>query len=138
MRLIFSNHHGILASCGKIPYAFRRRGQVTIPRASIEDDRLLELALNAGAKDVTADEEHHLATTSPDWLFAIAESRKAARASVESQKLTHIPETTVQLTDEQRVKQVIRLNDPLDENDEVQHVHANCDVSEDILAKISG
>lgn len=133
LRLIFSKNHGNLASSGSVAYLFKRRGQISIPRESIGDDRLLELALEAGADDVSADDEHHLVVTSPDRLYAIGEALKAAGVIADSQKLTYIPETTVQLTDENVARQVIRLCDALEDNDDVQHVHANFD----ILAKVS-
>jgi YebC/PmpR family DNA-binding regulatory protein len=138
VRLIFSKNNGNLASSGSVAYLFKRKGQISIPRASIDDDKLLELALDAGADDVSADDEHHLVVTSPDQLYAIGEALKTAGLTADSQKLTFIPETIVQMTDENIARQVIRLCDALEENDDVQHVHANFDVSEDILAKISG
>lgn len=138
LRLIFSKNHGNLASSGSVAYLFKRKGQITIPRASIDDDKMLEFALEAGAEDVTADEEHHLITTALDQLYAVGEKLRSAGVSVESQKLTYIPETTVQITDERTAQQVIRLCETLDDNEDVQHVYANFDVSEDLLAKISG
>jgi len=138
LRLIFSKNHGNLASSGSVGYLFRRRGQITIPRASIEDDKLLELALDAGAEDVSADDEHHIVTTAHDRLYAVADSLRQSGVTADSQRLTFIPDTTIQLTDEAVAQQVIRLCEALEENDDVQHVHANFDVSEDLLARISG
>jgi len=138
LRLIFSKNHGNLASSGSVGYLFRRRGQITIPRASIEDDKLLELALDAGAEDVSADDEHHIVTTAHDRLYAVADSLRQSGVTADSQRLTFIPDTTIQLTDEAVAQQVIRLCEALEENDDVQHVYANFDVSEDLLARISG
>lgn len=136
LRLIFSKNHGNLASSGSVAYLFKRKGQISIPRESIGDDRLLELALEAGADDVSADDEHHVVLTSPDRLYAVGEALKTARVAAEAQKLTYIPETTVLITDEGAARQVIRLCDALEDNDDVQHVHANFDVPEELLAKI--
>lgn len=136
IRLIFSKNHGNFASTGSVAYLFKRKGQIGIPLTSIAEDKLLELALDAGADDVSTDGEHHIITTSADRLYAVGEALKAAGAAIDSQKLTFIPETTVQLTDEHTARQVIRLCDALEENDDVQHVHANFDVPDDILAKL--
>lgn len=138
LRLIFSTNHGNLASTGSVAYLFRRKGQITIPCASIDDDRLLELALEAGAEDVTADEEHHLLSTAPDQLYPVEERLESAGVSVGSQKLTYIPETIAQLTDEHTAQQEFRLCDALDDTEDVRHVYADCDVPEDLLARISG
>ncbi|MEO8352492.1 MAG: YebC/PmpR family DNA-binding transcriptional regulator [Chthoniobacteraceae bacterium] len=138
LRLIFSKNHGNLASSGSVAYLFKHQGQITVSRADADEDRMLELALDAGADDVTADDEHHIITTAPDRLYAVAESLKSAGVTAETQKLTYAPETTIGLTDEQIAAQVLRLCDLLDDNDDVQNVHANCDFSDEMLAKVSG
>jgi YebC/PmpR family DNA-binding regulatory protein len=138
LRHVFSKNNGNLGSSGSVAYLFKRKGQITIPRASIEDDKMLEIALEAGADDVAADDEHHIVSTAHDQLYSVAEAMKAAGLAADSQKLTYVPGTTVLLTDEQTASQVIKLCDALEDNDDVQHVHANFDIPEDILAKISG
>jgi YebC/PmpR family DNA-binding regulatory protein len=138
LRLVFSKNNGNLGSSGSVAYLFKRKGQITIPRSSVEDDKLLEIALEAGAEDVLADDDHHIVATAHDQLYSVAEAIKAAGLAADSQKLTYIPGTTVLLTDEQTASQVVKLCDALEDNDDVQHVHANFDIPEDILAKISG
>jgi YebC/PmpR family DNA-binding regulatory protein len=138
LRLIFSKNHGNLASSGSVGYLFKRKGQITIPRASIGEDQLLELALDSGAEDVSADDEHHIVTTAHDRLYAVADALRQSGVAADSQKLTFIPDTTIHLTDESVAQQVLRLCDALEDNDDVQHVHANFDIPEDILARITG
>lgn len=137
LRLVFSKHHGNLASSGSVAYLFKRKGQITIPRAAIEDDKLLEIAVDAGAEDVMRDAEHHLVTTAHDQLYAVAESLKVAGVTADAQKLTYLAETSVHLADENVAAQVLRLCEALEENDDVQNVHANFDLPEELLAKIS-
>lgn len=138
LRLVFSKNNGNLGSSGSVAYLFKRKGQITIPRANVEDDKLLEIALEAGAEDVSTDDEHHVVSTAHDQLYSVAEAIKVAGLATESQKLTYLAGTTVLLTDEQTASQVLKLCDALEDNDDVQHVHANFDIPEDILAKISG
>jgi YebC/PmpR family DNA-binding regulatory protein len=138
LRLVFSKNNGNLGSSGSVAYLFKRKGQITIPRSCVEDDKLLEIALEAGAEDVLADDEHHIVSTAHDQLYSVAEAIKAAGLAADSQKLTYIAGTSVLLTDEQTASQVVKLCDALEDNDDVQHVHANFDIPEDILAKISG
>ncbi|HET6407698.1 MAG TPA: YebC/PmpR family DNA-binding transcriptional regulator [Chthoniobacteraceae bacterium] len=138
LRLVFSKNNGNLGSSGSVSYLFKRKGQIAIPRTSIEDDKMLEIALDSGAEDVTADDEHHIVSTSHDQLYSVAEAMKAAGLAAESQKLTYVPGTMVHLTDEQTANQVLKLCDALEDNDDVQHVHANFDIPENLLAKISG
>jgi YebC/PmpR family DNA-binding regulatory protein len=138
LRLVFSKNNGNLGSSGSVAYLFKRKGQITIPRSCVEDDKLLEIALEAGAEDVLTDDEHHIVSTAHDQLYSVAEAIKAAGLAADAQKLTYVPSTTVLLTDEQTASQVLKLCDALEDNDDVQHVHANFDIPEDILAKISG
>ena len=138
LRLIFSKNHGNLASSGSVGYLFKRKGQITIPRESVEEDRLLELALDAGADDVSADTEHHLVTTAHDRLYAVAEALRQAGVAADSQKLTFIPDTTIHLADASVAAQVLRLCDALEDNDDVQHVHANFDVPDEVLVQVAG
>jgi YebC/PmpR family DNA-binding regulatory protein len=138
LRLVFSKNNGNLGSSGSVAYLFKRKGQITIPRSCVEDDKLLEIALDAGAEDVLTDDEHHIVSTAHDQLYSVAEAIKAAGLAADSQKLTYVPSTIVHLTDEQAASQVLKLCDALEDNDDVQYVHANFDIPEDILAKISG
>lgn len=137
LRHIFSKNHGNLASSGSVAYLFKHQGQIAVPRAKVDEDRILELALEAGADDVAGDDENHLIVTPPDRLNAVAENFRTAGVTADSQKLTYTPETTVVLTDEHIAAQVLRLCDLLDDNDDVQNVHANFDLPEDLLTRLS-
>jgi len=138
LRLVFSKNNGNLGSSGSVAYLFKRKGQITVPRANVEDDKLLEIALEAGAEDVLSDDEHHIVSTAHDQLYSVAEAIKAAGLAADSQKLTYVAGTSVVLTDEHTASQVLKLCDALEDNDDVQHVHANFDIPEDLLAKITG
>ena len=137
IRLIFTKNHGNLASSGSVSYMFHRKGQILVPRASLDEDRLLEIVLESGAEELTTEADHYLISTAHDQLYAVAEAIKNAGVTAESQKLTFVPGITIQLTDEQVVTQVIRLCEALEESDDVQNVHSNFEVPDELLAKIS-
>jgi YebC/PmpR family DNA-binding regulatory protein len=137
LRLIFSKNAGHLAATGAVGYLFRRKGQITVPRDRLDEERIMELALEAGAEDVNSDDEHFVIITAHDQLYAVAEVLKTAGVVTDSQRLTYIPETTLHIGDAQTAAQVIRLCDALEENDDVQSVHANFEVPEEVLAKVS-
>ncbi|MDQ3623782.1 MAG: YebC/PmpR family DNA-binding transcriptional regulator [Verrucomicrobiota bacterium] len=138
LRLLFSKNHGSLASNGSVAYLFKRRGQIALPRATFAEDRLFEIALEAGAEDVRTDDEHHLVITAHDQLYAVADSLIKAGLEPESQKLVYFPDTSVHISDRTVAAQIIRLLDALEENDDVQAVHANFDAPEEIFARSSG
>src|SRR5204863_6352835 len=100
IRSIFSQHNGNLASSGSVSYMFHRKGQITVPRSSIDEDRLLELALEAGAEELTTEEDQYLITTSHDRLYAVAEALKRANVTTDGQKFTFIPDSTVPVANE--------------------------------------
>jgi YebC/PmpR family DNA-binding regulatory protein len=137
LRLILSKNAGNLAATGSVGYLFRRKGQITVPIGQIVEDQLIELALEAGAEDVNSDGEHFVIITAHDQLYAVADALKAASVVTDSQKLTYIPESTLHVGDPQIAAQVIRLCEALEENDDVPSVHANFEVPEEVLAKVS-
>jgi YebC/PmpR family DNA-binding regulatory protein len=137
IRSIFSKNHGNLAASGAVSYLFRRKGQITLAKAEVEEDKLMEIALEAGAEDLFTDEDLYVVTTSHDHLYQVGEVMKNAGIHFESQKLTFLPTTTVALPNEELASQVLRLCDALEENDDVQNVYSNFDISDELLAKLS-
>jgi YebC/PmpR family DNA-binding regulatory protein len=136
IRSLFTKHEGNLASSGSVSYLFHRKGQITVPRDSIHEDRLFELALEAGAEELTTGDDQYVIITSQDQLYAVAEALKRARVATDGQKFTFIPHTTVQVADENVARQVLRLCDALEEDDDVQNVYSNLDIPDDVLARL--
>ena len=136
IRSIFTRNHGNLASSGSVSYMFHKKGRITVPRGSIEEDRLFEIALEAGAEELTIEEEQYVITTSHDQLYAVAEALKNAGVTTDGQKFTFIPDTTVPVHEEAVALQILRLCDSLEEDDDVQNVYSNLDISDELLAKL--
>ena len=136
VRRIFTQNNGNLASSGSVSYMFHRKGQITVPRSGIDEDRLLEVALDAGAEELTTEEDQYVITTSHDQLYAIAEALKKAGVTTDGQKFTFIPDTTVAVKDEAVARQVLRLCDALEEDDDVQNVYSNIDIPDELLATL--
>jgi YebC/PmpR family DNA-binding regulatory protein len=136
VRSIFTKNNGNLATSGSVSFMFHRKGQISVPRSSIDEDRILELALEAGAEELTTDEDQYLITTSHDQLYAVADALKKAGVTTDGQKFTFIPDTTVAVTDEMVARQVLRLCDALEEDDDVQNVYSNLDIPDELLAKL--
>jgi YebC/PmpR family DNA-binding regulatory protein len=136
MRLIFSKNHGNLATSGSVSYLFHKKGHITVPRDAIEEERLFEVALEAGAEELTTEEERYVITTSPDQLYAVAETLKHAGVTTDGQRFTFIPDTTVPVVDEATALQVLRLCERLEDDDDVQNVYSNLDIPDELLAKL--
>lgn len=138
LRLIFSKNHGHLGSSGSVAYLFKRKGQISVRQNAADEEKLLELALEAGAEDMNSDDEHHVIATAHDQLYAVAERLRSAGVIAESQKLVYNPESAVQIADEQIAARVLRLCEALEDNDDVQNVHANFELAEKVLERASG
>ena len=136
IRSIFTKNDGNLASSGSVSYMFHKKGQITVPRAGIDADRILELALEAGAEELTTEEDEYVITTSHDQLYAVADALKKAGITTDGQKFTFIPDTTIPIADEAVARQIMRLCDALEEDDDVQNVYSNLDIPDDLLARL--
>jgi len=136
LRSIFSKNHGNLAASGSVSYMFHKKGQISVPRAAIDEERLFELALEAGVDELTTDEDQYLITTSHDQLYAVAEALKRAGVTIDGQKFTFIPDTILPVADEATALQVLRLCDSLEDDDDVQNVYSNLDIPDELLAKL--
>src|SRR6266513_826204 len=136
VRSVFTKNNGNLASSGSVSYMFHRKGQISVPRSSIDEDRILELALEAGAEELTNDDDQYLIITSHDRLYAVAETLKRANVTTDGQKFTFIPDSTVPVANEAVARQVLRLCDALEDDDDVQNVYSNLDIPDEMLAKL--
>jgi YebC/PmpR family DNA-binding regulatory protein len=136
IRSIFTKNEGNLASSGSVSFMFHRKGQITVPRNSVDEERIFELALESGAEELTTEPDEYVITTSHDQLYAVADALKKAGVTTDGQKFTFIPDTTVAVTDETIARQVLRLCDALEEDDDVQNVYSNLDIPEELLAKL--
>ena len=136
IRSIFTKNNGNLGSSGSVSYMFHKKGQIIVPRDSIDEERIFELALNAGAEELTTEEDQYLITTSHDQLYAVAEALKQAGVTTDGQKFTFIPDTTVPVADETVAQQVLRLCDDLEDDDDVQNVYSNLDIPDELLARL--
>ena len=116
---------------------FHKKGRITVPRETIVEERMLELALEAGAEELTtAEGDEYVITTSHDQLYAAAEALKDAGVTTSGQKFTFIPDTTVPVVDEATALQVLRLCESLENDDDVQNVYSNLDISDELLARL--
>jgi YebC/PmpR family DNA-binding regulatory protein len=137
IRSIFSKNHGHLAASGAVSYMFRHKGLITVSRGTVEEERLMDIALEAGAEDLTVEDESFVVTTPQDRLYQVGEALRIAGINAESQKLTFLPGTMVTIDEEQLASQILRLCDALEENDDVQNVYSNFDISDELLTKLT-
>ena len=136
IRFILSKHGGNLGESGSVAWMFKKRGGITIERGAADEDRLLELALDAGAEDLATDSDSFQVLTAPENFTAVREAIEKARIPIAHAEVTMVPENTVKVTGHQ-AEQVLKLMEDLEDHDDVQGVSANFDIDEEVMAQFS-
>ena len=136
LRSAFAKAGGALAETGAVSFQFERKGVIRYPAAVASADAVLEAAIEAGAEDVDSDAEAHEITTSVEDFFAVRDALEQKFGGAEVARLEWVPTTTVDL-DEEKARDVLKLVDALDDNDDVQNVYANFEVSEAVMQRLS-
>jgi len=137
IRKIFEVCDGKLGGTGCVAYLFERKGVIRLPQATCEEDRIMELALEAGAEDVTASDESWEITCDPSVMTDVIEALKAAGLAAESNEVARIPTNTVDVEDVETARKVLNLMERLDDHDDVQSVSANFNIPDAALAELS-
>ena len=135
VRNIFTKNGGSTSEPGAVAWQFDRKGQILVARATDEEELMLA-ALDAGAEDIVDDGDSWRVMTPPSDLHAVRTALDGAGITVESADLTMVPQATIALETAESAKRVLRLIDALDDHDDVQAVHANFDIPDNILETV--
>ena len=138
VRHAFAKNDGNLGGAGAVTWLFERRAVVLVAADGADEDELTLAAAEGGADDVERDGSSFQITSAPESLATVREAVEAAGFTVESAELTMVPKTTVQVTEENEAKKILRLIDQLEDNDDVQDVYANFDIPEQVLEAVAG
>ena len=133
IRHVFSKHGGSLGENGCVAWIFTKRGYIAIAKEAVPEDLLMELAIELEVDDVSVEEETYEIFTSPEDFAQVREALAAREIPTASQELAMVPQSYVKL-DEPRGRQMIRLMEELEDQDDVQHVWANFDIGAEVLA----
>jgi YebC/PmpR family DNA-binding regulatory protein len=136
IRHVFTRGGGSIADAGSVAYLFNRRGQLVVPGDGADEDRVMEVALEAGAEDVEPGEGGFTVTTAPGDLRAVRAAFDQAGIAYDSAEVTMVPSMSVPLERDAAVR-VLRLLDALEDLDDVQDVYANFDIPDDVMAEVS-
>jgi YebC/PmpR family DNA-binding regulatory protein len=136
VRSVFSRMGGSMAEPGAVSWQFSRKGVILVPRSADEDDVMLA-ALDAGAEDIVDDGDEWRLTCEPQATEAVREALEAAGLTVVSAESTMVSSTTIEVTDPDEAKKILRIMDALEDHDDVQDVYSNFDIPDEILTGIS-
>ena len=137
IRNLFNKNGGAMAEPGSVSWQFERKGVVAVPRAQ-DEERILEVAMEAGAEDLADEDERWLVTSDPNGLMAVRAALEEAGLEPGAPELTMHPTSTVAVATEAGAKRVLRLMEVLDDHDDVQNVYANFDIPDEVMAAYEG
>ncbi|MGK2910822.1 MAG: YebC/PmpR family DNA-binding transcriptional regulator [Sphingobium sp.] len=135
VRTAFSKNGGNLGASGAVSHGFDRMGLITYPAGAGDADSIFEAALEAGAEDVVSNEDEHEIWTAMDALHEVAKALETKLGEADSAKLAWKAQTTVEM-DENNAAALLKLVDALEDDDDVQTVWGNYEVSEDVMEKL--
>jgi YebC/PmpR family DNA-binding regulatory protein len=135
VRSAFTKFGGSMAEPGAVSWQFSRRGLILVPIA-IEEDAVMTAALEAGADDIEPDGESWRILTDPSVVYDVKDALEAAGIEVQSAESTMVSSNTIEVTALEDARQILRIMDMLEDNDDVQDVFANFDIDESLMQEI--
>ena len=136
VRAVFTKYGGNLGSTGSVAHMFMHAGEITYPADAGSADAVLEAAIDAGADDVVSDADGHVIACAFDSLGTVAGALEAALGEPRSVKAVWKPNLSTQV-DEENAESVMKMIAALEDDDDVQNVFANFEVSEEVLKKLT-
>lgn len=136
IRHILTSNGGHMGETGCVSWLFERKGSVVFDKRNIDEDKIMELAIEIGAEDIKEDENTMEIIFPPEEFGKVKEKIKEAGLKPDLLELTMVPQTVVPLEEKEAI-QMLKLMDALEEMEEVQNVYANFDIPEEIMEKAS-
>ncbi|MDD5451206.1 MAG: YebC/PmpR family DNA-binding transcriptional regulator [Desulfovibrionales bacterium] len=136
IRHIFSKNGGNMGENGCVAWLFDKKGLITVDKKAVNEEKLMDIALEAGAEDVREQEEEYEVVTPASDFEAVKKALDEQNVPYLAAEITMLPKTTVQIEDEKQAQQVLRLMEALEDYDDIQHAYANFDIPDAILEAI--
>ncbi len=135
LRSIFSKFGGNLAGAGSVSWLFHKNGVILLPLTGQSEEKLMEIALEAGADDLQVEGAQATITTSLHAFEPVKQALQKASIGWDSADITMIPSSTARVDDPAQAKSLLALLDALEDQEDSQHVYANFDIPDQILAE---
>ena len=136
VRSAFSKYGGAMGESGSVAFMFDRVGQITYPVKAGSPDQMIEAAIDAGADDVESDDEEHVITVAFASLGEVAKNLEEKFGEADTVKAVWLPQNTTAV-DEERAGALVKLVGALEDDDDVQAVYSNFEVSDDVMEKLT-
>jgi YebC/PmpR family DNA-binding regulatory protein len=136
IRHIFSKSGGNLGENGCVSWIFEKRGTITIDKKVIDEEKLMEIALEAGADDVRDDGDEYMVVTAIAAFEDVKNAIDEKKIPCLEAKITMIPQNEVKL-DAGKAESMLKMMEKLEDNDDVQNVYANFDIDDEVMEKLN-
>ncbi len=137
VRAIFTKNQGNLAGANAVKHLFQYRGQIIVAAETADEERVMEIALENGAEDMTRSGDTYEIVTDPADFEKVHKTLEDNEIKTEQAEVVWLPINAVPVTDEQTAQQILRLVEALEDNEDVQAVHANFDIADEIMDKLT-
>lgn len=137
VRYAFGKNGGNMGEAGCVGFMFDKKGVIMVDKATISEEKLMELALDAGADDVVEEDDLFKVLTAPAEFNAVSEALEKAGVKMEAASIDMIPQNTIEITDEKVARRIITMVELLEDNDDVQNVYANFDIPDELMESLS-
>lgn len=136
VRNIFTKRGGNMAGAGSVSFQFDKKGVFMVKKEAANEEEFLDVALEAGAEDLTFDEDFFQVTCAPRDFDKVRSGLAAKNVKIESGELSMVPNNTIKVEDLETARKILGLVEDLEDNDDVQNVYSNFDIPDEILKQI--
>jgi len=137
IRNIFSKAGGNMGEAGCVSWMFHKKGYIVVARAKADEEKLMSLALDAGAEDMQTEDDNFVITTAQSDFEKVKKALEDAGIPLEVAEITMLPQTYVKIEGEKVAGQMMRLMEAIEDNDDVQNVYANFDIPDEVMERMS-
>jgi len=137
VRHYFSKSGGNLGESGCVAWMFDKKGVIVVDKETISEEELMDMALEAGAEDVVEEEATFQIITTPEDFNAVVENLEKTGLQHVEASVSMVPKNTVDVSEEGTARSLLKLLENLEDHDDVQHVHANFDIPDELMESIS-
>jgi len=137
IKKIFEKRGGSLGTSGCVNWMFSKKGLITVATDNVDEEQLLEIALNAGADDMQSTGDVFEITCDPAAFEELKKALEEKEIPTEIAEISMVPQNTVEVNDEATAKRIILLMEAFDDHDDVQNAYANFDIPDEIIARLS-
>lgn len=133
VRNLFAKKGGNMAGSGSVSWIFEKKGYFLVKKGEVNEDKLMSIALEAGAEDFTDEGDSFAIKTQPQDFEKVRQALKEKGVNTDAAELTMIPKSTIKISEKPTAEQVLALIESLEDHDDVQHVYANFDIPDELI-----